>query len=312
MEYFVRHRTTYRYLQDVSYSWHLAHLRLRDNAHPDMSISSGITLIAGTRQPRWRARTISAIPANGSPSTSRTTIWKCWRRAGSRWSPRPSAMSRDSLQAGKTVRALLEDPQDDEARDAVQFHVRFPADQISQRHRRLWRCRAFRRHRRCWPGAIDLMNRIHEDFRYDTTVTDATTPVDRVFEIRAGVCQDLAHVGIAAMRSLGLPARYVSGYLLTEPPPGRPRLLGADASHAWFSRLGAAFRLGGPGPHQQSDRWAKAMSLSSWGRDYGDVAPVAGIILGGHDHVVEVGVDVIPVDRALPHPPHIAPESPPG
>ena len=84
-------------------------------------------------------------------------------------------------------------------------------------------------------AALDLMSRIHEDFRYDTTVTDASTPVDRVFEMRAGVCQDLAHVGIAAMRSLGLPARYVSGYLLTRPPPGQERLIGADASHAWFS-----------------------------------------------------------------------------
>jgi transglutaminase-like putative cysteine protease len=84
-------------------------------------------------------------------------------------------------------------------------------------------------------GAMELMHRIHKDFRYDTTVTDASTPVDRVFEIRAVVCQDLAHVGIAAMRSLGLPARYVSGYLLNQPPPGMTRMLGADASHAWFS-----------------------------------------------------------------------------
>ena len=82
---------------------------------------------------------------------------------------------------------------------------------------------------------MELMNRIHKDFRYDTTVTDVTTPVDRVFEIRAGVCQDLAHAAIAALRAIGLPARYVSGYLMTQPPPGRARLLGSDASHAWFS-----------------------------------------------------------------------------
>jgi transglutaminase-like putative cysteine protease len=155
-------------------------------------------------------------------------------------------------------------------------------------------------------GALELMHRIHKDFRYDTTVTDVTTPVDRVFEIRAGVCQDLAHVGIAAMRSLGLPARYVSGYLLTRPPPGKPRLLGADASHAWFSVWAPPFGWVDLDPTNDLIV-GESHVTSSWGRDYGDVAPVAGIILGGHDHVVDVGVDVIPVDETHPELPNIAP-----
>ena len=142
-------------------------------------------------------------------------------------------------------------------------------------------------------GAIDLMHRIHEDFRYDTTVTDATTPVDRVFEIRAGVCQDLAHVGIAALRSIGLPARYVSGYLLTHPPPGTVRLLGADASHAWFSVWAPPFGWVDLDPTNDV-AVGEGHVTAAYGRDYGDVAPVNGIILGGHDHMVEVGVDVIP------------------
>ena len=120
------------------------------------------------------------------------------------------------------------------ARDAVQFMFDSPLTTF-QSDVAAYADESFPPGRPLLAGAMDLMNRIHEDFRYDTTVTDATTPVDRVFEIRAGVCQDLAHVGIAAMRSLGLPARYVSGYLLTQPPPGTARLLGADASHAWFS-----------------------------------------------------------------------------
>ena len=94
-------------------------------------------------------------------------------------------------------------------------------------------------------GAMELMNRIHKDFRYDTTVTDVTTPVDRVFEIRAGVCQDLAHVGIAAMRAIGLPARYVSGYLMTQPPPGTRAAAGRRCQPCLVQRLGAALRLGG-------------------------------------------------------------------
>ena len=141
------------------------------------------------------------------------------------------------------------------------------------------------------------MNRIHEDFRYDTTVTDATTPVDRVFEIRAGVCQDLAHVGIAAMRSLGLPARYVSGYLLTQPPPGM--------SACWAPTPAM------PGSRSGRRHWAgwtwtpptmwwsgEGHVTVAYGRDYADVAPLNGIILGGHDHVIEVGVDVIPAAGA--------------
>jgi len=135
-----------------------------------------------------------------------------------------------------------------------------------------------------------------------------STPLDKVFEIRAGVCQDLAHVGIAAMRAVGLPARYVSGYLLTQPPPGRPRLLGADASHAWFSVWAPPFGWVDLDP--TNDLLVGENHVTAcWGRDYSDVAPVAGIILGGHDHVVEVGVDVIPIDRAHPELPHIAPDS---
>ena len=144
---------------------------------------------------------------------------------------------------------------------------------------------------------MELMNRIHKDFRYDTTVTDVSTPVDRVFEIRAGVCQDLAHVGIAAMRAVGLPARYVSGYLMTRPAAGHARAcLGADASHAWFSVWAPPFGWVDLDPTNDLVVGESHVTVA-WGRDYGDVAPVSGIILGGHDHVVDVGVDVIPVEK---------------
>ena len=144
-------------------------------------------------------------------------------------------------------------------------------------------------------GAIDLMHRIHGDFRYDTTVTDATTPVGRVFEMRSGVCQDLAHMGTAALRALGLPGRYVSGYLRTKPPPGKPRLLGADASHAWFSVWAPPFGWVDLDPTNDM-RAGEGHVTVAWGRDYGDVAPINGIVTGGGDHIVEVGVDVVPVE----------------
>jgi transglutaminase-like putative cysteine protease len=307
MEYFVRHRTTYRYLQDVSHSWHLAHLRLRTTPTQDVH-SSGVTLSLETasrvaredyfRNPcEWFA---IDQPHNHLEvlAESRVTV-----------EPAPERISRDSL-PWEQVRAFLENTQDDEERDAVQFQFDSPLTKFES-DIAAYGAPSFPPHRPLLAGAIELMNRIHKDFRYDTTVTDVTTPVDRVFEIRAGVCQDLAHVGIAAMRAVGLPARYVSGYLLTEPPPGKPRLLGADASHAWFSVWAPPFGWVDLDPTNNLIV-SESHVTSSWGRDYSDVAPVAGIILGGHDHVVEVGVDVIPVDQAHPELPHIAPESPAG
>jgi transglutaminase-like putative cysteine protease len=142
-------------------------------------------------------------------------------------------------------------------------------------------------------GAIALMHLIHADFRYDTTVTDVATPVDRVFKIRAGVCQDLAHMTIACLHALGLPARYVSGYLLTRPPPGTTKMLGADASHAWVAIWSPPFGWVDLDPTNDVLPADEHVTLA-WGRDYDDVAPINGVVVGGGDHAIEVGVDVIP------------------
>ena len=302
MEYFVRHRTTYRYLQDVSHSWHMAHLRPR--VTPLQAVhDSSVTLSLDTESRAAREdyfQNPTELFSIDRPHThlevlaeSRVTV-----------NPAPQRPSRDSL-PWEEARARLENPQDEEERDAVQYLFDSPMTKFES-DIGAYGAVSFPPHRPILAGAIELMNRIHKDFRYDTTVTDVSTPVDRVFEIRAGVCQDLAHVGIAAMRAIGLPARYVSGYLLTEPPPGRPRLLGADASHAWFSVWAPPFGWVDLDP-TNNILVGESHVTSSWGRDYGDVAPVAGIILGGHDHVVEVGVDVIPVDQTSPELPHNAP-----
>lgn len=145
-------------------------------------------------------------------------------------------------------------------------------------------------------AVADLTTRVHRDFRYDTTVTDAYTPVERVFRIRAGVCQDLAHVAIASLRAIGLAARYVSGYLLTEPPPGQPRLVGADASHAWFSIWVPSCGWVDFDPTNNM-KTGDTHITAAWGRDYCDVAPISGVITGGGDHIIEVGVDVVPASE---------------
>jgi transglutaminase-like putative cysteine protease len=144
-------------------------------------------------------------------------------------------------------------------------------------------------------GALDLMRRIHADFEFRTASTDVDTPLLETFEQRSGVCQDFAHLMIAALRMLGLAARYVSGYLLTVPPPGQAPLLGADASHAWV-------QVYCPDTPGLPDGWLELDPTNdlvpdthhvrlALGRDYGDVTPLRGVIRGGGRHTLEVRVN---------------------
>jgi len=144
-------------------------------------------------------------------------------------------------------------------------------------------------------GVMDLTSRIHADFTYQGGVTDVYTPVAEVFAHRAGVCQDFAHLQIACLRTLGLAARYVSGYLLTHPPEGRERLVGADASHAWLSVWCPEFGWIDFDPTNGVIPDYEHITVG-WGRDYGDVSPVMGFIVGGGNHDVQVAVDVAPAE----------------
>ena len=144
-------------------------------------------------------------------------------------------------------------------------------------------------------GLVDLTTRIHRDFKYDPRATTVSTPVDEVFDIRRGVCQDFAHLQIAALRSLGIPARYVSGYLRTLPPPGRPRLVGADASHAWLSVF--CGDAGWIDVDPTNDCLTSTDHITvAWGRDYIDVCPIRGVFIGGGNHSMKVSVDVLPLE----------------
>ena len=295
MEYFVRHRTTYRYLQDVSHSWHLAHLRPRST--PLQSVQKSDVQLSLEAASHASREDFFQNPCEWFSIDQPHTQLEIVAESRVTVEPVPERASRDSL-PWEAVRTRLENPQDDEERDTVQFQFDSPLTKVHS-DITAYGTASFPPGRPMLAGAMELMNRIHKDFRYDTTVTDVSTPLDKVFEIRAGVCQDLAHVGIAAMRAIGLPARYVSGYLLTKPPPGRARLLGSDASHAWFSVWAPPFGWVDLDPTNNLVV-GQSHVTASWGRDYADVAPVSGIILGGHDHVVEVGVDVIPVEDIAP------------
>jgi transglutaminase-like putative cysteine protease len=140
-------------------------------------------------------------------------------------------------------------------------------------------------------GVVELTRRIHEDFTYDPRATTVATPLADVFRSRRGVCQDFAHLEIACLRSLGLPARYISGYLETAPRSGPPRLVGADASHAWLAVYCPGVGWIDVDPTNNVLPSDRHVTLA-WGRDYGDVSPIRGVILGGRGHTLRVNVGV--------------------
>ena len=153
-------------------------------------------------------------------------------------------------------------------------------------------------------AAVELTHRIFTDFEYDPSATTVATPVAEVARLRRGVCQDFAHFQISCLRSLGLAARYVSGYLSTVPPPGMPRLIGCDATHAWASIYCGEAGWVDLDPTNDVIPGERHVLLA-WGRDYDDVAPLKGVILGGGAHMVRVSVDVEPIGEmadAVPDP----------
>lgn len=142
-------------------------------------------------------------------------------------------------------------------------------------------------------AAIELNARIYSDFVFDPMATTVATPVEEVFQARRGVCQDFAHVQIACLRSLGLPARYVSGYIETVPPPGFIKLAGADASHAWVSLYCPGIGWIDMDPTNNLLPSMQHITVG-WGRDYGDIAPIRGVVSGGGGTPApEVAVDVV-------------------
>jgi transglutaminase-like putative cysteine protease len=157
-----------------------------------------------------------------------------------------------------------------------------------------WCAESFAPNRPMLEAAVELMGRIRRDFKYEKDATEVTTTVAEAFASRKGVCQDFAHVMIAGLRGLGLPAAYVSGYIRTLPPPGKPRLEGADASHAWVS-VWCGPEFGWLGLDPTNDQLiGDDHVVVARGRDYADVSPIDGVFIGSGDHELSVSVDVKP------------------
>ena len=183
----------------------------------------------------------------------------------------------DASNPGYPSEHLFESPHVERSRELADFAVK-----------------SFTERRAILEAAIDLARRINRDFKFDRTATSVSTPLKQVLKERCGVCQDFAHLMIGCLRSIGLAARYVSGYILTAPPPGRPRLVGADASHAWCSvYCGEVAGWLDIDPTNNCLVDDTHVTLG-WGRDFSDVTPMRGVILGGGAQTLSVRVTVTP------------------
>jgi len=295
MIYKILHRTTYKYRYPVSLGNHVACLLPRSlpGQRPSRSELSvvpapatmteradyfGNTLCFFTVQAPHRELVVEArsVVEVDAQSAVRASSSEC---AALAWDEAAKALPDDRSPAGT---------------EAYQFCFESPRIRIRSEFA-AYALPSFAPGRPLPEALIDLTARMHRDFRFDARSTNVRTPTEEVFRKRRGVCQDFAHVQIACLRSLGLAARYVSGYLRTYPPPGKPRLIGADASHAWVSAYCPGIGWLDVDPTNNVVPSDGHVTLA-WGRDYSDVSPLRGLILGGGAHKLWVGVDMEPLE----------------
>jgi transglutaminase-like putative cysteine protease len=197
----------------------------------------------------------------------------------------------------ETLRDRLARDTDPATLEARQFAFDSPLVRTSPRLAS-WAAESFTPSRPWHEALVELTARIHREFTYDPTATTTSTPVEEVFALKRGVCQDFAHLQIACLRSLGLAARYVSGYISNERPPGTDGqigMVGADASHAWLACWGGSDGWLDVDPTNDCPAGMLHVTIG-WGRDYADVAPVKGVCIGGGTHGMEVAVHVARID----------------
>jgi transglutaminase-like putative cysteine protease len=291
MIYKVVHTTNYVYSQPVPVCHNELHLTPRDHAHQHC-ISSRLAIkpLPATTDERldYFGNHVTYFAVHESHRKLSVT-------AVSRVDVQPPQMPEPTATpAWETVRDSLFDCSTPEKLQAAQFAAVSPFVPKSE-ELRCYALTSFTPGRPIWEAMLDLTARIHKDFAYSPASTTISTPIEEVFRTRRGVCQDFAHLAIGCLRSLGLSSQYVSGYLLTEPPPGKPRLIGADASHAWLSIYCPGSGWLDVDPTNNQPLSTRHVTLA-WGRDYGDVCPVRGTFVGGGDHSMSVSVDVSPIE----------------
>ncbi len=293
MTYNILHQTVYEYAAPVAVSHHVARLEPRDTPYQEQERFS----LKIFPEPTLR-RERSDYFGNALCIFS---IQEVHERLEIVTHSRVSLRSADTTVGESTLSwenaaAMFRDPVSPEVIGPYQFIFDSPQVQASFELADYAR-ESFTKGIPLLAGARDLTRRIFQDFQYDPKATTIATPTEQVWRERRGVCQDFAHLAIACLRSVGLPARYVSGYLRTRPPEGKPRLVGADASHAWFSVYCHGVGWVDFDPTNNLQPSGEHITVAT-GRDFGDVSPVAGILTGGGDHEVKVSVDVTEIGSA--------------
>ena len=292
MIYDIRHVTTYSYASSVSFA--RCSLRLKPVSDSGQQLIShsvdvrprpasrtsrldyfgtdteSIVIEAPHRLLRIDARSRVEVTRQAPPRDGGSPAWESVREA---------AFDSSTLSAGAPIGYVFESPL---------VPIQEPVTRYA--------AQSFAPARGILAGSVDLMHRVHDEFKYDSKATQISTPLAEVFEKRHGVCQDFAHVMIAGLRGLGLPAAYVSGYLRTYPPPGKPRLQGADATHAWVA-VWCGNETGWIGFDPTNDILVETDHIVlAMGRDFSDVSPVDGVIVGSRRQKLGVAVDVVPVE----------------
>jgi transglutaminase-like putative cysteine protease len=291
MIYKILHRTTYKYVYPVSFGSHVACLKprsfpgnrlirheLKIDPAPTASVEradyfGNLLCFFDVQEPHEQL----SVEARSEVVVDRSAQQD--GHSSLPWEASTQALARDHSPEGL---------------DAYQFQFESPRIRIRPEYA-AYALESFTPGRPMPEALLDFTARIHRDFKFDAKVTTVRTPIEVVFKKRRGVCQDFAHIQIACLRSIQVAARYVSGYLRTYPPPGKPRLVGADASHAWVSAYCRELGWLDMDPTNNVAPSDGHVTLA-WGRDYGDVSPLRGLILGGGSHTLDVGVDMEPVE----------------
>jgi len=291
MKYKVSHTTSYNYDASVLVCHNIVYLTPRATQSQSYSrnrLTVSPTPATHSRRSDYFGNSVSSFSVASSHRTLRITATSTVTVA-SRELPADA-----STEPWERIRAGL--ASDRSAEGLATYQFTFPSPHVPTHAELAEYARpSFAPNRPILEAVRDLNARLHTDVTYDPTATTVSTPILEVFENRRGVCQDLAHLMLGCLRSLGLSARYVSGYVRTRPPEGKPRLVGADASHAWISVYCGAAGWIDVDPTNNSFPQTDHITLA-WGRDFSDVCPVTGMYIGGGNHQLSVSVDVAPAD----------------
>ena len=288
MRYRIVHRTTYHYRDTVAFCHNHVHLTPREQAgqhvlHSEISVEPA--RVDAHRFRDFFGNTVDYFTIQQPHRQLSVTAQHVVEVVA------PMPVDSKASPAWESVAAALRTDCRPQTLAAMQFALESPLIKPASQWRE-YAIPSFKQEAPLRHAVENLTRRIHEDFTFDPHATTVATPLEQMFRQRRGVCQDFAHLQIACLRSLGLAGRYVSGYLHTEPAEGRPRLIGADASHAWVQVYCPDTGWFDVDPTNNQASSERHVTLA-YGRDFDDVSPIKGVVLGGGEHGLTVSVDMI-------------------